>query len=261
MRVNHVIDGPEDGEVVVLSGSLGSDLGMWNPQVGPLVSAGYRVVRYDHRGHGGTPVPDAPCSLDDLGGDVVELLDGLGVDRAHVVGLSLGGMTGLWLAAHRPDRVRRLVVCCTSAKLGTPEMWEQRVHTAVTRGMTEIADGSIERWFTPAWRAANPELTREYHRMTASVPARGYAACCAAIGAMDLRGVLSTITAPTLVIAGADDPATPPDEHGRPLAEGIPGARFEVVAEAAHLGNVEQPERFTELIIEHLKADGGESHG
>ncbi|OQO89553.1 3-oxoadipate enol-lactonase [Saccharomonospora piscinae] len=256
MRVNHVLDGPAEGEVVVLSGSIGSDLGMWEPQVEPLTSRGFRVVRYDHRGHGGTPVPPEPCSLAELGGDVVELLDELGVERAHVVGLSLGGMTGLWLAAHRPDRVRSLVACCTSARLGTPDMWRQRAHTARTEGMAAIADGSVRRWFTPGWLAAHPERARAYHRMTASVPPEGYAACCAAIGSMDLRPDLPAITAPTLIVAGADDPATPPAEHGRPLADAIPAARFEVVADAAHLGTVEQPERFCALILDHLT--GGE---
>ncbi|WP_019816401.1 3-oxoadipate enol-lactonase [Saccharomonospora saliphila] len=254
MRVYHEIHGPADGEVVVLSGSIGSDLSMWDPQVEPLTSAGYRVVRHDHRGHGGSPVPDGPCSVADLGSDVVELLDELAVESAHVVGLSLGGMIGMWLAIHHPERLGRLVLCCTSADLGTPESWAERAAAARTGGMTAIADASIQRWFTPRWRSAHPERTREYHHMTASVPAQGYAACCAAIGSLDVREDLHRITAPTLVIAGADDPATPSDGHARPIAEAIPGARFEVVEGAAHLGTAEQPERFSALILEHLKA-------
>lgn len=254
MRVNHVVEGPQDGDVVVLSGSIGSNLSMWQPQVPALTQAGYRVVRYDQRGHGRTPVPDHPCSLADLGGDVVELLDGLGVERAAFVGLSLGGMTGMWLAVNRPDRIDRLVLCCTSARLGSPQMWQERAEQARTQGMSAIADGSIQRWFTAQWLADNPQLAREYHHMTAATPAEGYAACCAAIGSMDLLDDLPKITAPTLVIAGADDPATPPEEHGRPIAEAIPGARFEVVAHAAHLGNVEQPQQFSSLILDHLRA-------
>lgn len=253
MRVNHVVAGPDDGDVVVLSGSIGSNLSMWDPQVPALIEAGYRVVRYDQRGHGRTPVPDQPCSLADLGGDVVELLDGLGVERAHFVGLSLGGMTGMWLAVNQPDRIDRLVLCCTSARLGTPEMWAQRAQQARDQGMTPIADGSIQRWFTADWLARNPQLAREYHHMTAATPGNGYAACCAAIGSMDLVDDLPKITAPTLVIAGADDPATPPQEHGKPIADAIPDARFEIVEHAAHLGNVEQPQRFNSLILDHLK--------
>lgn len=255
MRVHYVVDGPADGDVVVLSGSIGSNLSMWEPQVEPLVAAGFKVVRYDHRGHGRTPVPDAPCSLADLGGDVVELLDTLGVARAHLVGLSLGGMTGMWLGVHHPERISRLVLCCTSAKLGTPQSWEERARAARTGGMTAIADASIGRWFTPEWRSANPEAAREYHHMTATTPADGYAACCAAIGGMDLVADLPRITAPTLVISGADDPATPPAEHGAVIAAGIPDARHEVVEQAAHLGNVEQPHTFTALILKHLKGD------
>ncbi|MEU6646473.1 3-oxoadipate enol-lactonase [Saccharomonospora sp. NPDC046836] len=252
MRVNYVADGPADGEVVVLSGSIGSNLSMWDPQVEPLTSAGFRVVRYDQRGHGRTPVPSGPCTLADLGGDVVELLDSLGVERAHFVGLSLGGMTGMWLGIHEPARIASLVLCCTSAGLGTPQMWAERARTARTEGMAAIADGSIQRWFTQDWLTANPQLAREYHHMTATTPAEGYAACCAAIGEMDLVDDLLKISAPTLVISGADDPATPPEEHGRLIADAVAGARFEVVEQAAHLGNVEQPQRFSELIIEGL---------
>ncbi|MBK1786498.1 3-oxoadipate enol-lactonase [Prauserella cavernicola] len=254
MKVNHVVEGPPEGEVVVLSGSIGSNLSMWDPQVGPLISAGFRVVRYDQRGHGRTAVPDHPATLAELGGDVLELLDTLGVERAHVVGLSLGGMTAMWLGRHAPERVGGLVLCCTSARLGTPESWRQRADDARARGMAAIADTSIGRWFTADWLVAHPDLGREYHHMTAATPAEGYAACCHAIGGMDLVPDLPEITAPTLVIAGADDPATPPEGHGDVLAKSIPGARLEIVEQAAHLGNVERPERFSELITTHLKA-------
>jgi 3-oxoadipate enol-lactonase len=252
--VHHEVHGPADGEVVVLAGSIGSNLNMWDPQLEPLTSAGYRVVRFDQRGHGRTPVAQGPYALADLGGDVVELLDTLGVRRAHLVGLSLGGMTGMWLARHRPERIDRMVLCCTSARLGTPRMWAERAATARAEGMTAMADTSIGRWFTADWLAANPQQAREYHHMTAATPAEGYAQCCEVIGGMDLLAELGRITAPTLVISGADDPATPPERDGRPIARGIPGARFEVVDHAAHLGNVEQPERFAALILEHLKA-------
>lgn len=252
MKVHHVAEGPEDGEVVVLAGSLGSDLNMWQPQVEPLVSAGYRVVRYDHRGHGETPVADEPFTLADLGGDVVELLDTLGVERAHLVGLSLGGMTGMWLASHEPSRVSKLVLCCTSALLGPRQMWEDRIRTVREQGMGQIADGGVQRWFTEPWRAANPERVREFHRMIAAIPAEGYIACCSVIADMDLRADLPSITAPTLVISCVGDSATPPDAHGANIAAAVPGARYEVVPDAAHLGNVEQPERFSELILEHL---------
>lgn len=255
MRVHYRDEGPADGDVVVLSGSIGSTLDMWQPQIDALLTAGLRVIRYDHRGHGGTAVPTAPAALSDLGADVVELLDTLAIPRAHFVGLSLGGMVGMWLGIHHPDRIGRLGLCCTAAELGTPEDWAQRAETARSNGMAAIADDSIARWFTGQWQTENPELTRQYRAMTANTPAEGYAACCAAIGSMDVVNDLSAIAAPTVVIAGADDPATTVESHARPMAEAIPGARLVVLEPASHLANVEQPERFNTTVVDHLKED------
>jgi len=250
--VHHVAEGPERGEVVVLSGSLGSDTRMWDPQVKPLVDAGFRVVRYDHRGHGDSPVPRGPYSLDDLGADAIALLDGLGVPHAHWVGLSLGGMVGMWVAAHHPQRIQGLALCCTSARIRPAKMWADRAATVRTEGTRAVAEAVIDRWFTPTWRAANRERSAEFQQMVAATSAEGYASCCTAIERMDLFGALPRIAAPTLVIAAADDPATPP-EHGVRIVGGIPNSRLEVVEQAAHLGNVEQPQQFTELLLAHLK--------
>jgi len=250
--VHHVAEGGTGSEAVVLSGSLGSDLRMWDPQVGPLLDAGYRVIRYDHRGHGASPVPCGPYTLDDHGGDVLALLDRLGIERAHVVGLSLGGMTGMWLASRRPERVGRLVLCCTSARLGPARMWAERAEAVAASGTGSIADAVVQRWTTERWREANPDRVRELTAMVAATPDDGYVAACSAIQHMEMLDRLPSITAPTLVIAGADDQATPP-EHGRAIVERIAGARLEVVDGAAHLGNIEQPERFNELIAAHLR--------
>ncbi|MQA11350.1 MAG: 3-oxoadipate enol-lactonase [Pseudonocardiaceae bacterium] len=251
--MKYVVDGPPDGEVVVLSGSLGSDLRMWDPQIEPLTSAGFRVVRYDHRGHGGSPVPQGPYSLAELAGDLLELLDSLEVRRAHLVGLSLGGMVGMWLGRHAPDRLNRLVLCATSAKLLTPEDWEDRARLVRAEGTVAVADSVVGRWLTDGYRAANPERTAELRAMVESTPAEGYASCCGAIGAMDLTPDLASITAPTLAIFGQQDPATPPD-HGQRIADAIPKARLEVLDPGAHLVNVEQAARVSELIVEHLSA-------
>jgi 3-oxoadipate enol-lactonase / 4-carboxymuconolactone decarboxylase len=248
VTVFHEVSGPEDGPVVVLSGSLGSDLRMWDPQVEPLVAAGFRVVRYDHRGHGRSPAPAGPYSLDDLGGDLVALLDHLGVARVSLVGLSLGGMVGMWLAENEPSRLDRLVLCCTSARLGPAEMWEERARTARTVGMEPLADAAIGRWLTPS---ADPDLARRLRAMVAGTSAEGYASCCTAIQTMSIEDGLGSITAPTLVITAAQDPATPP-AHGLTIATAVPGARLVVVDGAAHLGNVERPAEFTSLILEHL---------
>lgn len=253
VEVHYVIDGPDDGDVVLLSNSLGSDLHMWDPQVKPLTDNGFRVVRYDTRGHGGSPVPPGPYTISDLADDVVALLDRLDVASAHFVGLSLGGMTGIWLGRHAPARIRSLVLCCTSARPGNRQMWLDRAAKVRADGMADIAEGGLGRWFTPAWRAANPGPASRMREMMVATPAQGYASCCEVLADLDLTAELPGITAPTLVISTADDQALPP-EHGRLIADGIPGARFELVGPAAHLGNVEQPERFSQLILEHVKA-------
>jgi 3-oxoadipate enol-lactonase len=253
VRLHRVVEGPGDGPVVVFGGSLGSDLRMWEPQVAPLVERGFRVVRYDARGHGASPIPPGPYELADLGADVLALLDELGVARAHLVGLSLGGMTGMWLGVHAPDRVASLVLCCTSAKLGPPSMWAERARTVRAEGTAAVAGAGVSRWLTPGYLERHPDRAEFLRAMIAAVPAEGYAACCGVIERMDQLATLPEISAPTLVIAGAADPATPPDEHARPIAEGIPGARLEVVANAAHLGNYEQPAEFTRLILDHLE--------
>ncbi|WP_410591652.1 3-oxoadipate enol-lactonase [Amycolatopsis sp. lyj-23] len=253
VKLHRVAEGPADGPVVVFGGSLGSDLRMWEPQVAPLVQRGFRVVRYDTRGHGASPVPPGPYELDDLGADVLALLDELGVERAHLVGLSLGGMTGMWLGIHAPERVASLVLCCTSAKLGPPSMWAERARTVRAEGTAAVAEAGVSRWLTGGYRERHPDRAEFLRAMIAAVPAEGYAACCGVIERMDLLDLLPKITAPTLVIAGADDPATSPEEHARPIAEGIPGARLEVVADAAHLGSYEQPAEFGRLILDHLE--------
>jgi 3-oxoadipate enol-lactonase len=251
MELHHEVTGREDGPVLVLSNSLGSNLSMWDPQMQALRQR-FRVVRYDQRGHGRSPVPDGPYSIDDVGGDALALLDRLGIERAHFCGLSLGGMTGMWLAINAPERIDRLVLCCTSAQLGPPDMWADRAATVRADGVEAIADAGIGRWLTEGFIAREPETTAAVRAMLVATPDEGYAGCCAAIEHMDLIPELGASRAPTLVIAGRQDPATPP-EHGERIAAGIPGARLELV-DAAHLATVEQPEAMTDLIAGHLLA-------
>lgn len=251
VAVHHEIAGPAGAPVVVLSGSLGSTLDMWDPQVAALARH-FRVVRYDFRGHGQSPVPAGPYDIADLGADLLALLDGLGATRAHLVGLSLGGMVSLWTAAHHPERVDRLIACCTSARLGPAEAWAERAATVRAQGTATIADAVVARWFTPAFRARHPEVSARMRDMIAATPAAGYAACCGAIERMDLRPDLRAIRAPTLAIAAAADPAIPP-AHLFEIAQAISDCRVVVVDEAAHLVNVEQPEKVTDLILAHLR--------
>jgi 3-oxoadipate enol-lactonase len=250
IEVNFDIEGGADAPVVILSGSLGSTRAMWDAQM-PALTRVFRVVRYDLRGHGRSPVPPGPYDIADLGADLVALLDRLGVARAHLCGLSLGGMVSLWTAAHHPERVERLVVCCTSALLGPAAMWIERA-AAVTAGTTAVvADAGVSRWFTPGFRARQPALMQRMRDMIASTSTVGYVACCGAIERMDLRPDLAAIRAPTLAIAGADDPSTPPADLAA-IADRIAGCRLAVIDDAAHLANIEQPQRTTDLILKHL---------
>jgi 3-oxoadipate enol-lactonase / 4-carboxymuconolactone decarboxylase len=254
MNLFHELTGPADGPPVVLSNSLGSDVRMWDSQVETLAAAGFLVVRYDHRGHGRSPAPAGPYTLAELASDAAALLDRLGLARVSWVGLSLGGMVGMWLAEHEPARLDRLVLCCTSSELGPASMWQERAATARTRGMAALAEAAVGRWVTPAFAESHPETVTWLRDMVTSHSPEGYASCCTAIERMSIVDDLSAITAPTLVVVGADDPATPP-EHGRRIADAVPGARLAVVPGAAHLGNVEQPAAFTGLILDHLRPD------
>jgi 3-oxoadipate enol-lactonase len=246
---HHEVTG--EGPPLVLSNSLGATLQMWNPQLNTL-SKHYRVSRYDTRGHGGSEMPEGPYDLDDVGRDVLELLDHLKLERAHFAGLSLGGMTGQWLAINAPDRIEKLVLLCTSPKMGPEQMWIDRAKLVREQGTEAIVDGTFERWFTEDYRAKHP-LTG-LREMFVGVPDEGYARCCGIIERMDLRDGLPNISAPTLVIAGAQDPATPPDDHGAVIAGAVPRARLEVLDPGAHLVNVERPDAVTTLILEHLEA-------
>jgi 3-oxoadipate enol-lactonase/4-carboxymuconolactone decarboxylase len=238
------IRGPETAPVVVFSNSLGTTLGMWDAQVAAL-SGSFRCLRYDARGHGRSNVVDAPFAVEDLADDLAGLLDALGIARAHVVGLSLGGMTGKVLAATRPEKVDRLVLCATSAYMPPRNLWQERADVVRAKGMEAVADSVIARWFTPAHQASpGAEATR---RDLLRIDPVGYARCCEAIGAMDLRGRIGAIAAPTLVVAGAEDPATPV-AMAEEICRLIPSSDLAVVPDAAHLIAVEQPEALTRLV-------------
>ena len=233
---------------LLFGGSLGTTRAMWDP----LVSAtGGRVDArpYDTLGHGDAPVPDGPYSIADLGRRVLGLMDEQGLERASLCGLSIGGMTGMWLAAHAPERIDRLVLVCTSAHLQTG-YGERAAVVRAAGGVEPIADVIVGRWLTQAYAEAHPDVRAWLRAMLVATPVAGYAGCCEAIDALDLRALLPSIAAPTLVIAGAYDVATPP-EMGRAIAAAIPGARFEVV-DAAHLAAVELPDVVGRLVLEHL---------
>jgi 3-oxoadipate enol-lactonase / 4-carboxymuconolactone decarboxylase len=250
--IHHVLDGPDTAPVLVFGSSLGTTHEMWDAQA-PALAGEFRVLRYDHRGHGGSPVPPGPYTVDDLAGDVLELLDELGIERVTFVGLSLGGATAMTLALRAPERIERLVLCCTSARLGPPEMWTERAATVRERGMDPIVPAALERWFTPA---APREAVVKLEAMLRGMDPEGYAAGCEALAAHDLRGRLGAIGAPTLAIAADGDPAAPPS-HLEAIRDEIPGARLHVVERARHLPNVERPDAFNRVLLGFLEEPAG----
>lgn len=249
-RLYHVEDGPPDGPVLVLADSLGSTLDAWDGQV-PALAAGHRLVRFDLRGHGRSPASPGPVEIADLGRDILALLDELGIAQADLLGISIGGMGAMWAAAHAPGRVRRLILCCTSARLGPSEGWAARAALVRRSGMAAVADAVAARWVTPGYAATHPERMAELRAMICATDAETYAAWCAAIERMDLRPDLGLIEAPTLVIAGGEDTAIPMDDIAD-LGAGIGLARIAIVAGGAHLPNLERGDVFQRLILDHL---------
>jgi 3-oxoadipate enol-lactonase len=252
LELRHRFDGPEDAPVLVMSNSLGATCAMWDDQVQAL-SERFRLLRYDQRGHGASPVPNGPYTIADLGNDVLALLDRLELERVSFCGLSLGGMTGMWVASEAPERIDRLVLCCTTAYFPPRETWDERAATVRAEGLAPLLDATIERWLPERFREAHPETAERLRAMVRMTPREGYAGCCEAIREMDLRGALGRIEAPTLVIAGEEDPSTPPD-RAREIVAAVPNARLELLAGAAHLANVARPEAFSRAILEHLEA-------
>ncbi len=248
-RLNYRIDGPDHAPVLVLSNSLGTTLDMWLPQL-PAFIEHFRVLRYDTRGHGQSDVTPGPYTMAQLGGDVLALLDQLQIERAHFCGLSMGGMTGIWLGIHAPSRIDRLVLCNTSAAIGVPEMWNARIAQVRQGGMSSVIPAVLERWFTADFLAHAPAQVERVKTMLAEASVEAYAANCAAVRDMDQRADLARITAPTLVIGGKYDKATPP-EHGELIAKSIPRARY-VELNAAHLSNWEVAQAFTQQVQSFL---------
>ena len=234
---------------LMLSNSLGTTLDMWNPQVQDFAKK-FRVVRYDKRGHGQSVVSEGPYSIARLGRDALAIMDALKIKKANWCGLSMGGMTGMWLLSHAPDRIGRAVLANTAAVMGPPEIWNNRIRLVLEEGMFKISKTVLERWFTPDFQGRSPKSIDFVKRMIELTPKDGYAACCGAIRDMDQRETIRGIKNPVLVIAGAKDPATPP-EAGEAIRDAIKGAKM-VTLNAAHLSNIEQPEPFTRAALDFL---------
>lgn len=248
-RLACTIEGPKDAPVLLLSNSLGTTRDLWTPQIAAFAGA-FRVVRYDTRGHGQSVAPAGDYTLDRLGADALAVLDAVGAARAHVCGVSLGGLIAMWLGIHAPARVDRIIVGNTAAKIGTRETWETRVNVVQTRGMAAVAEASLARWFTDGFRERQPAAVRGIQEMVAGCPAQGYIGGCGALREADLRDAIGGIAAPTLVITGTHDPVTPPAD-AQFLGAGIANASV-LLLDAAHLSNVEQAAAFTDAVSDFL---------
>jgi 3-oxoadipate enol-lactonase len=241
-RLAYDVSGSGDAGSLVLSNSLGSDRSLWDGQLDRLART-HRVLRYDTRGHGASDAPAGDYTIERLGSDVVSLMDHVGMARAHVAGISLGGVTALWLGVYAPARVDRLVLANTGARIGTEQSWAERRRLVESGGMAAIADITMERWFTAAFRRRQPEVVASIRSTLLSVSVAGYLGCCAALRDADLRHDAETVRARALVVVGTHDPATPPAD-GVFLTRAIAGSTL-VELDAAHLSNIECAEAFT----------------
>lgn len=248
-RLSYWVDGPEQAQALLLSNPIGSTVGLWDQQV-ERFSGPFRVIRYDTRGHGRSDTRPGETALDQLGRDVLAVLDAVGVWRAHVCGISLGGITGLWLGVHAPERLGRLIAANTGARIGTPALWTERIGAVRSHGMRAVAGNAMRRWFSAGFRERHPTTVDRFRSMLAGASEEGYVACCAALRDADLRSDIQRIRASTLVIAGAHDEATPVAD-AELIRERIAGARL-VTLDAAHLSNVEQPEAFASAVLDFL---------
>ena len=249
-HLHYELTGSSNAPLLVLSNSLGTNFSMWDTQM-PELRKTYRVLRYDTRGHGQSEVTSGPYSFEQLGRDVLALADALDIGHFSFCGLSMGGVTGLWLGIHAGKRLHKIVLCSTGAKIGNAETWDARIEAVRKGGTKSIAAATMERWFTPRFRENSPDIVERVKHMVECTSTEGYISCCAALREADLRESIAAITTPTLAISSTHDPAAPPAD-GRFIAQRIAGARY-VELDAAHLSNIEQHERFTQEVSSFLR--------
>ncbi len=251
VRLHYEMSGRKDSPVLVLLNSLGSNLHMWD-RVLPAFESRFRVLRSDMRGHGKSEVAAEAFWIEQLGLDVLRMMDEAGVERASICGVSLGGMIGLWLGIHAPARVDRLILANTAARIGNEEMWRQRIEFVRAVGMEQLSAAALVRWFTPVYRDEHPEEMKRIRSMIAATDSDGYAACCGVLRDADLRADANRVTAATLVITGTDDPATTPAE-GRALHAAIRHSGY-VELNASHMAVWECADEFASAVVEHVRA-------
>lgn len=252
IRLHYRIDGPDHGLPVVFSNSLGTDLRLWDPLL-PHLPDGLRILRYDRRGHGLSDAPEAPYGMGQLVRDTEGLLDHLGWRDCVFVGLSIGGMVAQGLAVKRPELIRAMVLSNTAARIGTAEMWQDRIKTARAEGLAALTAPTMERWFSPDFRKG-PELAL-WQNMFQATPLEGWTGCAAAIAGSDFYTSTSGLRLPLLGIGADRDASTPPDLV-RETTELVQGARFALIRRAGHLPHVEQPEAYAATLTGFLRDSG-----
>ncbi|HWM81505.1 MAG TPA: 3-oxoadipate enol-lactonase [Pseudolabrys sp.] len=249
--LNVEVEGRSDGPTLMLSNSLGTDLHMWDPQVAEFARH-YRLVRYDRRGHGKSGVPAGDYTMEQLGRDVLSILDALKIEKTNWCGLSMGGMVGQWLGAYAPDRVGKLILSNTSAYYADKQPWNDRMAFARAKGLAALVGPNMERWFTKEFRERAPQEVERMTKAFVATPIEGYLGCCAAVRDMDFRDSNPRIAVPTLVIVGAQDPATTP-AVGEALHKQIKGSQIASI-DGAHIANLEQPDIYTRTVLDFLQS-------
>ena len=251
VRLAYQVDGPDDAPTLIMVNSLGTNMHMWDAQIAQL-SQTLRIIRYDSRGHGASDVPAGDYTLEQLGLDLLALLDMLQIEQTHICGLSLGGIVALWVAVNHPHRVARTIFANTAARIGTTESWDTRIAAVKTGGMMSIRNAVVARFLSKNFREHHPDTTQQISNMVETTNPIGYSGSCAALRDADLRTVVSQIRAPSLIIAGALDESTPPSQ-ARELHAVIPGSQLIVFDEVAHLSNIERPKEFSESVLNFLR--------
>lgn len=249
--IHYATEGQNGAPALVFSNSLGTNFSMWDPQAQEFRKK-FNVIRYDTRGHGQSSSSPGPYTIEKLSNDVLVLLDDLKLERVNFCGLSMGGMIGMWLGANAKQKLHKLVLCNTGARIGNADGWNTRIEMVRNSGMKSVSSAVLERWFTPSFRAKAPDTISNTRTMLEAVNPEGYASCCAAVRDFDFRAELTKIHVPTLVIAGAHDPATPAAD-GRFIADHIAGAHF-LELDAAHLSNLEDQDHFNDEVAAFLNA-------
>lgn len=254
ITLHHRLEGSPEGVPLVFINSLGTDLRIWDQVVARFADR-FLIIRYDKRGHGLSDCPPGPYTLRDHTNDLTGLLEVLQVKEAVVIGVSVGGMIALDYAACHPDRVKALVLCDTATTIGSAEGWNERIEAIREKGMALVGKTILPRWFAAEFLRQQPAEGQGYYNMLTRTPAEGYIATCEAIREADLSERVGRVTAPALVVGGAEDLVTPP-QRVRELAERLPQARFELIKQAGHLPSIEQPEVLAAKIHQFLQENG-----